>query len=300
MAQTIRTEITIPSRLSRWWSENRVGRLLLNPGIPLLLLTLLVISAIFAPWLAPHNALKSDMVNQFIPPSWMTGGSSHYLLGTDYFGRDLLSRIIYGARVTAIVAFMAIIFSALLGTVIGLISGYIGGWFDALLMRITDANLSVPYLVIAIVFAAAIGTGMVNVIIILTVFQWPVYARQIRAEALAIRETDYVALARIAGVSHIRMLYKHFFSNVIPTLLVLATFHIGDVIMWEATLSFLGLGVPPPMPSWGSMVADGQAYIVTRWWISAFPGIAILLTVLAANIFGDWIRDRLDPKLRQL
>ena len=300
MAQTIRTEITMLSRLSFWWRENRVGRLLLNPGIPLMLLTLLVISAIFAPWLAPHEALKSDMANQFIPPSWMTGGSSHYLLGTDYFGRDLLSRIIYGARVTAIVAFMAIIFSALLGTVIGLISGYIGGWFDALLMRITDATLSVPYLVIAIVFAAAIGTGMWNVIIILTVFQWPVYARQIRAEALAIRETDYVALARIAGVSHRRMLYKHFFANVIPTLLVLATFHIGDVIMWEATLSFLGLGIPPPTPSWGSMVADGQAYIVTHWWISAFPGIAILLTVLAANIFGDWIRDKLDPKLRQL
>jgi peptide/nickel transport system permease protein len=296
----VETEIQKYNRFSRWWSEKRVSRLLLNPGIPLFVLGIIVICALFAPWIAPHDPYKGDMYNQFLPPSWMPGGNSHYLLGTDFFGRDILSRIIFGARVTAIVVFMAIIFSTLLGTAIGLISGYVGKMFDAVLMRIADATLSVPYLVIAIVFAAAVGTGMLNVIIILTVFQWPVYARQIRAEALDIRETDYVALAKIAGVSHARMLYKHFFFNVTPTILVLATFHIGDVIMWEATLSFLGLGIPPPMPSWGSMVSDGQAYIVVRWWLCAFPGFAILLTVLAANIFGDWIRDRLDPKLRQL
>ncbi len=300
MVELVKTEIQKSNRFTRWWSEKHVGRLLLNPGIPLLILGVLVFCAIFAPLIAPNDPYKGDMYDQFLPPSWMSGGDSDYPLGTDFFGRCILSRIVFGARITAIVAFLAIIFSTLVGTVIGLIAGYAGKVYDTVLMRITDATIAVPYLVVAIVFAAAIGTGMVNTIIILTIFQWPVYARQIRAEALEIRETDYVALAKIAGVSNTRMLYKHFFSNVIPTMLVLATFHIGDVIMWEATLSFLGLGIPPPIPSWGAMVSDGQAYIVIRWWLCAFPGFAILLTVLSANIFGDWIRDRLDPKLRQL
>lgn len=286
--------------LSHKLREKQVGKLILVPGIPLLVLGLIVICAIFAPLIAPYDLNTGNLYNQFIPPKWMPGGSSQYLLGTDYFGRDILSRIIYAARITAIVVFVAIFGSALLGTVLGLIASYVGGIVDALIMRITDALISFPLLVIAIVLAAAIGAGVINVIMILIIFGWPIYARQIRAEGLVIRETDYVALAKVAGVSPFRMLYRHFFRNVIPTLLVLATFEIGDVIMWEATMSFLGVGVPPPTPSWGSMVSDGQAYIVSRWWLSAFPGIAILLTVLAANIFGDWIRDRLDPKLRQL
>jgi peptide/nickel transport system permease protein len=280
--------------------EKDVVKLAIMPGIPLLVLGLIIICAIFAPLIAPHNPYTGNLYNQFIPPRWMPGGNSQYLLGTDYFGRDILSRIIYAARITTIVVFVAIFGSALLGTVIGLIASYVGGAVDALIMRITDALISIPLLVVAIVLAAAIGAGIVNVIAILIVFEWPIYARQIRAEGLIIRETDYVALAKVAGVSPFRMLYRHFFFNVVPTLLVLATFEIGDVIMWEATLSFLGVGVPPPIPSWGSMVSDGQAYIVSRWWLSAFPGVAILLTVLAANMFGDWIRDRLDPKLRQL
>lgn len=280
--------------------EKQVVKLAIIPGIPLLVLGLIVICAIFTPLIAPHDPYTGSLYNQFIPPRWMPGGNSHYLLGTDYFGRDILSRIIYAARITTIVVFVAIFGSALLGTVLGLIASYVGGMVDAVIMRITDALISIPLLVVAIVLAAAIGAGIINVIAILIVFEWPIYARQIRSEGLIIRETDYVALAKVAGVSPFRMLYRHFFFNVIPTLLVLATFEIGDVIMWEATLSFLGVGVPPPTPSWGSMVSDGQAYIISRWWLSAFPGIAILLTVLAANIFGDWIRDRLDPKLRQL
>jgi peptide/nickel transport system permease protein len=280
--------------------EKQVVKLAIMPGIPLLILGLIVFCAIFAPLIAPHNPYTGNLHNQFIPPYWMPGGNSQYLLGTDYFGRDILSRIIYSARITTIVVFVAILGSALLGTVIGLIASYVGGVVDAVIMRITDALISIPLLVVAIVLAAAIGAGIINVIAILISFEWPIYTRQIRSEGLIIRETDYVALAKVAGVSAPRMLYRHFFSNVIPTLLVLATFEIGDVIMWEATLSFLGVGVPPPTPSWGSMVSDGQAYIVSRWWLSAFPGIAILLTVLSANTFGDWIRDRLDPKLRQL
>lgn len=280
--------------------EKQALKLAIMPGIPLLVLGIIVICAIFAPLIAPHNPYTGSLYNQFIPPRWMPGGNSQYLLGTDYFGRDTLSRIIYAARITVIVAFLAIVCSALLGTIIGIMASYVGGMVDAVIMRITDALISIPFLVVAIVLAAAIGAGVINIIVILTIFQWPIYARQIRAEGLIIRETDYVAMAKVAGVSPFRMVYRHFFFNVTPTLLVLASFHIGDVIMWEATLSFLGVGVPPPIPSWGSMVSDGQAYIVTRWWLSAFPGVAILLTVLAANMFGDWIRDRLDPKLRQL
>jgi peptide/nickel transport system permease protein len=230
----------------------------------------------------------------------MPEGQSQYTLGTDYYGRDVLSRLIYGARVTVIVVFLAILLSGVLGTVLGLIAAYKGGIIDAIIMRITDALISIPFLVPAIVLAAAFGASILNVILVLTIYQWPVYARQMRAEGLAIRESDYVALAKIAGVSSFTMLYKHFFLNVIPTLLVLATFHIGDVIMWEATLSFLGMGVPSPNPSWGLMVSEGKDYLVLRWWLSAIPGVAILFTVLAANILGDWLRDYLDPRLRQL
>jgi peptide/nickel transport system permease protein len=230
----------------------------------------------------------------------MEGGSSEFLLGTDYFGRDILSRLIYGARISVIVAVAAIFASAVFGTAIGLLSGYIGGVFDSVIMRAADAMISIPYLVMALVFATALGASLLNVILVIAVFQWPFYAKQIRAEALAIKEQDYVALAKVAGVPTYRILYKHFFFNVIPTLLVLATLHIGEVIMWEAILSFLGVGVPPPTASWGAMVSDGREYIATKWWISAFPGAAILAIVLSANIFGDWIRDHLDPRLRQL
>jgi peptide/nickel transport system permease protein len=300
MAEFNETKSTPESSFFQKLREKRVGAFAINPGISLFILGIIVILAIFAPLIAPHDPYKGDLYNQFLPPSWMHGGSSQYLLGTDYFGRDILSRIVYGARITVIVAFLAIIFSALLGVTIGLLASYVGGTVDAIIMRITDALISIPFLVVAIVLAAAIGASVLNVIVILTVFQWPIYARQIRAEGLVIRETDYVALGKIAGISRFKMLYRHFFFNVIPTLLVLATFHIGDVIMWEATMSFLGVGVPPPIPSWGSMVSDGQPYIISKWWLAAFPGVAILLTVLASNIFGDWIRDHLDPKLRQL
>jgi peptide/nickel transport system permease protein len=278
----------------------RVGRLVLNPGLSLLILGAIVVLAAFSPLIAPYDPYKGDLYKQFQPPSWMEGGNSQHVLGTDYFGRDILSRLIYGARITFLVAFLAIILSSLLGAVLGLIAAYCGGIVDAILMRIVDALISIPFLVIAIVLSVALGSGLINLVLILTLFQWPFYARQIRAEALVIRETDYVALAKIAGASPVRIIFKHFFVNIIPTLLVLATFQIGDVIMWEAMLSFLGIGTPPPMPSWGLMVSEGKDYIITRWWLSAFPGFAILLTVLAANIFGDWIRDYLDPRLRQL
>jgi peptide/nickel transport system permease protein len=289
-----------PRRFYHKLRDKRIGTLILNPGISIFILGIIVICAIFTPWIAPHDPYAPDLYKQFIPPAWEKGGSSQYLLGTDYFGRDVLSRVIYGARITVIVAFLAILLSGLLGTVLGLLAAYRGGIVDAVVMRTTDSLISIPYLVIAIVLTAVFGASLLNVVLVLTVFQWPVYARQMRAEGLVIRESEYVALAKIAGVSHFTMLYRHFFLNVVPTLLVLSTFHIGEVIMWEATLSFLGLGIPTPMPSWGLMVSEGKDFLVLRWWLSAVPGVAILLTVLAANIFGDWLRDYLDPRLRQL
>jgi peptide/nickel transport system permease protein len=183
---------------------------------------------------------------------------------------------------------------------LGLLSGYIGGAVDAIIMRIVDAMLSIPFIVIAIAVAAAIGASIQGTVVIIVVFQWPIYAKQVRAETLSIKEQDFVALAKVAGASNLRIIFKHVLSNVMPMILVLATLHIGELILWESTLSFLGVGVPQPTPTWGTMVSEGKDFITTRWWLSAIPGIAIVLTVVSANMVGDWVRDRLDPRLRQL
>ncbi|MFH0727291.1 MAG: ABC transporter permease [Pseudomonadota bacterium] len=280
--------------------EKRTRRFVLNPGISMLILSMVVLCAIFAPQIAPHDPNMSKLEQQFIVPAWMPGGSSDHLLGTDYFGRDVLSRLIYGTRVSILVAASAILISACFGTLLGLISGYYGGFADTIIMRITDSMWSIPWLVVAIVIAVSLGASLQNTIFVLAFFGWPMYARQIRAISLVIKERDYVALARVAGASTFRMLSKHFVPNIIPTFLVLATLDVGNIILAEATLSFLGVGVPPPTASWGSMCSEGQGYIATLWWLPLFPGIAIFITVMAANILGDWVRDYLDPKLRQL
>lgn len=276
------------------------GLLLSAQGIPVLILVALVVVAVFAPWIAPHSPTQSDINLRLTPPSWMDGGDPQYLLGTDRFGRDILSRIIFGTRVSLIVSLLAIVFSGSIGTLVGLVSGYYGGWVDALLMRLTDIGLSIPMLLIAILLAVVFGPSFQNVVIVISLLLWPRYARQIRGETLSIKEQDFIATARVAGCSDWRIMWVHIFPNVAPTLLVLATLQVGFVILLEASLSFLGVGVPPPQPSWGSIVAEGRQYIATQWWISVLPGIAIVLTVLALNTFGDWVRDRLDPKLRQI
>jgi peptide/nickel transport system permease protein len=280
--------------------EKRTRRFILNPGLSIVIMSIVVFCAVFAPQIAPHDPNKGNLEQQFLVPAWMPGGSSEHLLGTDYFGRDVFSRLLYGARVSITVAASAILISACFGTLLGLISGYSGGVTDTIIMRITDSMWSMPWLVIAIVLAAAFGASLINTIFVLGFFGWPMYARQIRALSLVIKEQDYIALARVAGASAPRMLIKHFVPNIIPTFLVLATLDIGNVILAEATLSFLGLGVPPPTASWGSMSAEGQGYIATLWWLPLFPGLAIFITVMVANILGDWFRDYLDPKLRQL
>jgi len=265
-----------------------------------ILLLILVLPATFAPWLAPHDPLEGRLAQKLRPPAWLPGGSWEYPLGTDPLGRDMLSRLIFGARVSLSVSLVAIFIGGTIGTVLGLIAGYFGGWTDALIMRLVDIAFSMPTILLALVLAVVVGPSFRTVIAIVAFLLWARYARQVRGEVLSVKERDFVAQARIAGCSHLRILFGHILPNVLNTLIVLATLQVGYVILLEGTLSFLGVGIPPPMPAWGLMVATGRALIVSAWWVSFFPGLAILLTVLTLNLVGDWLRDWLDPKLRQV
>jgi len=270
------------------------------PLFPSLILTLLVLTAVCAALLAPHSPTEGDIMRKLVPPAWMARGTWDYPLGTDRFGRDVLSRIIYGSQVSLIVSLLAIGVAGTLGTLVGLIAGYRGGITDAILMRLTDIGLSLPTILIAVVLVAVSEPSFRNVVLVISLLLWPRFARQIRGEALGLKEQDFVALAVVAGRSSAWIISRHIFPNVVPTLLVICTIQVGYVILLEGTLSFLGVGVPPPNPAWGLMIADGRGFLATAWWISLFPGLAMLLTVLAVNLLGDWLRDRLDPKLRQI
>jgi peptide/nickel transport system permease protein len=270
------------------------------PLIPLaILVVLLIVPALFAEWIAPHDPLEGSLVARLQPPAWEAGGSTTYLLGTDKQGRDLLSRIIYGARISLQVSIVAVILSGAIGTVLGLVSGYYGGAVDTVIMRLVDISLSLPLVLIGLVLVIVMGPGLMTVVVVVSLLLWSRYARQIRGEALAIRNQDYIARARVAGSSDARIIALHVFPNIVNTLIVLATLNVGQVILLEATLSFLGAGIPRPQPSWGVMVADGRDHIVAAWWIAMVPGLAIMLVVLAMNMVGDWLRDQLDPRLRQ-
>jgi peptide/nickel transport system permease protein len=260
----------------------------------------LVLCAIFARVLAPQSPTDGDISAKLIPPMWMDRGTAEHPLGTDRFGRDVLSRIIHGSRISLLVSLVAIGVAGTLGTALGLIAGYRGGLTDTLLMRLTDIGLSLPTILIAVVMVAVSEPSFRNVILVVALLLWPRFARQIRGETLAVKEQDFVALAVVAGRSSSWIIGRHIFPNVVPTLLVISTLQVGYVILLEGTLSFLGVGVPPPNPAWGLMIADGRGFLATAWWISLFPGLAMLLTVLAVNLLGDWLRDHLDPKLRQV
>lgn len=271
------------------------------PLIPLaILLFLLVIPAIFAPWVAPHEPFQGNLSNRLTPPVWQDGGTAEHILGTDKLGRDMLSRIVYGARISLAVSMIAIFVGGIIGTVLGLISGYFGGRTDAVIMRLVDISLALPTILLALVLVAAVGPSFGTVIIVLIVLLWARYARLVRGETLAIKELDFIARARVAGASHTRIMMRYIFPNVVNSLIVLATLQVGYVILLESALSFLGAGLPRAEPAWGVMVSDGRELIVTAWWVSMFPGLAIMLTVLALNLLGDWMRDHLDPKLRNL
>lgn len=264
------------------------------------ILVLLVFAAIFAPYLGLQSPTDGDITQKLIPPLWTDRGDREHPLGTDRFGRDVLSRVVHGSRISLIVSLVAIGVAGTFGTTLGLISGYRGGIVDSVLMRLTDIGLSLPTILIAVVMVAVSEPSFRNVILVIALLLWPRFARQIRGETLAIKEQDFVALAIVAGRSSAWIIRRHIFPNVVPTLLVISTLQVGYVILLEGTLSFLGVGVPPPNPAWGLMIADGRGFLATAWWISFFPGLAMLSTVLAVNLMGDWLRDHLDPKLRQL
>ena len=266
------------------------------PLVPLVVVLALVICAIFAPWLAPRSPVEGSLGERLIEPF----GRADHLLGTDRHGRDTLSRLIHGARISLSVSLVGITLTGLLGGMIGLLAGYTGGWTDSLLMRIVDVSLSLPGILIAVLLSVVFEPSFTNVIVVVVFLLWPSYARLVRGETLGLKHQEFVALARTAGCSALTIMGRHIVPNLLPSVLVLATLHVGYVIVLEAALSFLGVGIPPPTPSWGVMVADGRGLIERAWWVSILPGIAILVTVLSLNILGDWVRDRLDPKLRQV
>ena len=270
------------------------------PVIPVAVVLILLLSAIFAPIVAPYDPLDGDLRARTVPPVWTAEGSSEYLFGTDHIGRDILSRTIHGGRVSFLVAAAVLVAGAGVGTLVGLASGYLGGVVDEVFMRLADFAFAMPFIVIALVASVVWGPSLLLVIILLSIFTWPPFARQVRAEALQLKQADYVALAQVAGASGFRIVFRHILPGVIPTVLVLSSLQVGFLILTESVLSFLGVGIPPPQPSWGNIVAGGRDYIATAWWISFFPGFAILLVVFSMNFCGDWLRDKLDPRLRQL
>ena len=271
------------------------------PVIPASILVMIGLVAIFANVLAPHNPEIGSLVARFKPPFWQTGGSTKYLLGTDQLGRDVLSRLIFGARVSVVVGFTAVIFAGVVGTTLGILSGYLGGWVDQVIMRLTDTWLALPALTFAIFLAAIVGPSMWNIVLILGITYWTRYARVIRGEVLSLKEREFVRLAVVAGCSKWTIMWRHILPNIINTAIVLGTLMLGVVIIAEASLSFLGVGVPPPQPAWGLMLSDGkQGLMVGYWWLTVFPGCCIMLMVLSANLIGDWLRVKFDPQLRQL
>src|SRR6267142_2025798 len=257
------------------------------PCIPIAIMSAIVVMALFAPLLAPYSPIDQTLRDKLLPPAWLMGGSDKYLLGTDAFGRDILSRLIYGARVSLLVALLALTAGGGVGLAVGIVAGYLGGAVDSLLMRLVDAAFTFPAILFTLVIA-------------ITLLLWASFARVIRGEVLSLRQRDFVALARVRGCSAPRIMLTHILPNVLNTFMVLVTLNIGVVIIAEASLSFLGAGIPPPTPTWGLMISEGCGRIADAWWVALIPGIAITLMVLSVNLFGDWLRDRLDPRLRQL
>ena len=297
MSTSIET-ISLPSDLSPRPAASRLGD---TPLIPLIILATIALVAIFADVLAPHNPEVGSLTARFRPPFWQAGGSMDHIFGTDQLGRDVLSRLIFGARVSMVVGFTAVIFAGVVGTVLGIMAGYLGGWVDQVIMRVTDAWLALPALTFAIFLAAIVGPSMWNIVIILGLVYWTRYARVVRGEVLSLKEREFVRLAIVAGCSKWTIMRRHILPNVVNSAIVLATLMLGVVIVTEASLSFLGVGVPPPQPAWGLMLSDGkQGLMVGYWWLTVLPGCCIMLMVLSANLLGDWLRVKLDPQLRQL
>ena len=266
-------------------------------GLGAALVVVVVLVALLGPLTSPRDPLEHNLRSRFKPPGFQDG-SGVFLLGTDQLGRDILSRLIAGTRVSVIVGVLSVVIAGLIGVSYGLISGFAGGLVDNLLMRVADAFLAIPFIVLVVAVSGVVGAGLVTLILILGVTSWVTYARVTRAEVLAVREMDYVMAARALGQSGLKIMFKHILPNVTGSIIVLATMMVATTMLAEAALSFLGLGVQPPTVTWGLMLSDGRQYIGSAWWMSTFPGIAITLTVLGVVFLGDWLRDLLDPRLR--
>ena len=270
------------------------------PWLSVLVIATMLCMAIFAPLLAPYSPIDQTLRDKLLPPFWLEGGSTKYLLGTDAFGRDILSRLIYGARVSLTVAALALTAGGGVGLLIGIVAGYMGGVVESILMRLVDAAFTFPAILFALLLSVTMGQGLGTLVIAISLLLWASFARIIRGEVLALKQRDFVALAKVRGCSEPRIMLTHILPNVLNTFMVLTTLNIGVVIIAEAALSFLGAGIPPPTPTWGLMVSEGRGRIAEAWWVSLIPGLAITALVLSVNLFGDWLRDRLDPRLRQL
>ncbi len=268
--------------------------------IGMLILLIVTFVAIFGPWLAPFDPNRQNLIMRLREPGMPAAGDLTYWLGSDQLGRDVLSRLLYGARVSLLVGVAAIAVGGTLGTIAGLVSGYFGGWVDDVIMRLGDIQLAFPFILLAIMFLVVLGPGLVNIILVLGIGQWITYARIVRAQTLSLREKEYVEAARAMGDSTFSILFRTILPNIIAPLTVIASFNVAGVILSEAALSFLGLGVPPDVPTWGSMLSESRDHLLSnKWWMAVFPGLAIVFTVLAFNIIGDWLRDFLDPRLKE-
>lgn len=263
-----------------------------------LIIVLYILAAVFAPQITAHDPTRGSLRESLLPPAWMEGGSIEYPLGADGQGRDILTRIIYGARISLLVGGLAVSISVLIGGMLGAIAGYYRGWVDTILSRLADLLLAFPFLIFAIGVMAFMGAGFTNLILALTFKGWVEFFRLVRGEMMAEKTQEYVEAAKVSGLGHLAIIVKEIVPNIIQSVFVLATLRVGDMIIMEASLSFLGLGIPPHIPAWGSMVASGRDYMLVSWWVSTFPGIALLLLVLAVNVFGEGLRDILDPRLK--
>jgi len=255
-------------------------------------------AAVFAPQLAPWDPARQMLMKRLRPPMWQERGLREHPLGTDHLGRDILSRILHGGRISLGVGLTAVTLSALIGVTLGLLAGFFGGRADALIMRVVDVFLAIPYILLAMGVVFALGPSLLNVILVMAVTRWVQFARIVRADVLSIREREFVAGARARGNRALRLLLRHVLPNALTPIIVVATLELAFMIIYESALSFLGLGVQPPTPTWGWMLSDGRNYVATAWWLATLPGLAIMLTVLAVNLLGDWLRDTLDPRLK--
>ena len=270
------------------------------PIIPGVIMLAMLVAAVFASQVAPHDPQFGYLGDRETPPFWLPEGSTTHLLGTDQQGRDMLSRVIFGARISMLIVVTVVAIGGTIGTALGIIAAWYGRHIDELIMRAVDVTLAMPFILVALVAVVVFTQSTTLVIGLLAIFSWNGFARQIRADSLRIKTADYVSLSLVSGASTIWIMWKHIFPGVVNTMVVVATLRVGSLILAEAILSYLGAGIPPPTPAWGLMVADGRAYLDTSWWIAFFPGLAIFLLVLSSNFLGDWLRDKLDPRLRQL